>query len=388
MAPGLLDGVTVLDLSSVGPASRASRWLADYGADVVKVGPVPRRDGVQIVPPFHAYGAGRGWRRVLVDLKAAEGREVFLRLAERADVVLESFRPGVVARLGIGYDDVKSRNPRIVYCSTSGFGQSGPRAQWAGHDVDYLAVAGFLGASGRGADGKPPLPGATVADSAGGGLHAVTAVLAALLGRERTGEGCYLDVAVADGVLALMSLQVDEFLATGEEPRPGSTLLTGRYACYDTYRTADDGWLAVGAIEPRFWANLCRALGLEQWIAAQTDDAVQEQVRADVASVLASRTRDEWVALLSPADTCVTPVLGIAEVADDEHFRARDAFLQARHPEHGAFRQVAPTLAGSTRPAEGSGVPDAGKTDTDALLAAAGFPDDEVRRLRDAEVVA
>jgi alpha-methylacyl-CoA racemase len=388
MAAGFLDGVTVLDLSAVGPASRASRWLADYGARVVKVGPVPRDGAVQLTPPFHAYAAQRGVQRVAVDLKSDAGREVFLRLTEQADIVIESFRPGVVGRLGIGYDDVKSRNPRIVYCSTSGFGQTGPRAKWAGHDLDYLAVGGFLAASGRGEGGKPPLPGATVADSAGGGLHAVAAILAALVARERTGEGAFLDVSVAEGVLALMSLQVDEFLATGVEPRPGSGMLTGRYACYDTYRTADDRWLAVAAIEPRFWANLCNAVGLERWVDAQTDDGVQHEIRADLAAALATRTRDAWVALLSAADTCVAPVLDVAEVANDEQFAARGAFVEATHPQHGRFTQVAPVLAGATRPAVGHAVPDQASTDTDAVLAAAGFTGEELAGLRETGVVA
>jgi alpha-methylacyl-CoA racemase len=224
----LLEGVTVLDLASVGPAARASRWLADYGATVVKVGPVPAREGVQIVPVFFAYSAHRGMKRALLDLKAPEGRDAFLRLAAGADVVIESFRPGVVDRLGIGYDDVRARNRGIVYCSTTGFGQRGPHAQWAGHDLDYLAVGGFLDCSGRGADGRPPIPGATVADSAGGGMHAVMAILAALVRRNTDGEGACLDVSVADGVLALMALQVDEFLATGATPGPGHGILTGR----------------------------------------------------------------------------------------------------------------------------------------------------------------
>ncbi|HWC40168.1 MAG TPA: CoA transferase, partial [Acidimicrobiales bacterium] len=221
MSRPLLEGVTVLDLASVGPAARASRWLADYGATVVKVGPVPSRDGVQITPPFFAYSAHRGMKRLMVDLKSGEGAEVFLRLAERADVIIESFRPGVVARLGIGYDDIRERNLGVVYCSTTGYGQSGPHAERAGHDLDYLAVSGFLDCSGCGADGKPPIPGATVADSAGGGMQAVIAILAALVGRSASGEGTYLDVSVADGVVALMALQIDEYLATGVVPGTG-----------------------------------------------------------------------------------------------------------------------------------------------------------------------
>ncbi len=176
--------------------------------------------------------------------------------------MLESFRPGVVDRLGIGYDDVRAVNPAIVYCSTSGYGQTGPYATRAGHDINYLGLGGYLDCSERGPGNKPPLPGATVADAAGGGMQAAMAILAALVRRASTGEGAYLDVSIADGVLSLMALAVDEYLATGVVPGPGHSILTGRYACYDTYRCADDGWVAVGAIEPHFYANLCRAAGL------------------------------------------------------------------------------------------------------------------------------
>ena len=388
MTAGMLDGVTVLDLASVGPAARASRWLADYGATVVKVGPVPARDGVQITPPFYAYSAHRGMRRARVDLKAPEGRDVFLRLADGADVVLESYRPGVVDRLGIGYDDVRARNPRIIYCSTTGYGQHGPRSTWAGHDLNYLATGGFLDCSGRGPDGRPPIPGATVADSAGGGMHAVIGILAALVHRNATGDGTYLDVSVAEGVLALMALQIDEYLATGTQPGPGHGMLTGRYACYDTYAAADGRWLTVAAIEARFWSNLCRALGLERWVPHQTDDAVQDEIRADLRAVFATRDRDAWIDELGPADTCVAPVLSVAEVVDDPQFVARDAFVDAVHPRHGSFRQIAPTLAGMARPSAPYAVDDGELTDTDELLRAAGVSPDESVELRRTGVVA
>lgn len=384
---GMVDGITVLDLASVGPAARASRWLADYGAAVVKIGPVPAQGDTQITPPFYAYSAHRGMQRLLVDLKAPAGRDAFLRLAERADVIIESFRPGVMARLGLGYDDVKGHNPRIVYCSTTGYGQDGPNAQRAGHDLNYLAVTGFLDCTGRGPDGQPPIPGATVADSAGGGLHAVVAILAGLVQRDATGEGAYLDVSVADGVLALMALQVDEHLATGEVPGPGHGLLTGRYACYDTYPAGDGRWLAVAAIEARFWANLCEALGLEQWAAHQHDDAVQDEIRTDLRRVFATRGRDDWVTELAPKDTCVSGVLSVPEAIADPQFVARGAFVEARHPDHGSFRQVAPTLAGQVRAASYD-VRRADVTDTNELLQAAGFTATECDELRAAGVVA
>lgn len=384
----MLAGIRVLDLSSVGPASRASRWLADYGAELIKVGPVPADGGVQITPPFHAYSAGRGLRRVLIDLKAPAGRDTFLRLADGADVIIESFRPGVVDRLGIGPSTVAARNPGLVYCSTTGFGQTGPRAQWAGHDLNYLAVSGFLDSTSPRADGTPPVPGATVADSAAGGMQAVMAILAALVRRSSTGEGAHLDVSVADGALALMALSADEHLATGAVVTAGSSLLTGRYACYDTYATADERALTVAAIEPKFWANLCRLLGLDKWAAHQLDDDVQDAVRADLRAVFVTKTRDEWVDLLAPADTCVAPVLSVDEVVADEQYTARGAFVEVTHPEHGRFRQVAPVLAGMPRVDEPVEAGDATATDTDDLLAAAGLSAGEIAALRGDGVVA
>ena len=369
---GFLDGVTVLDLASVGPAARASRWLADYGATVIKVGPVPARAGAQIVPPFYAYSAHRGMRRALIDLKSPAGVGAFLRLAASADVVIESFRPGVADRLGIGYAAVRGVRPSIVYCSTTGYGQDGPRSGWAGHDLNYQAVSGYLDATGRQADGRPPIPGATLADGAAGGLHAVAAILAALVGaRTPGGAGAHLDVSVADGMLALMALPVDEYLATGVVPAPGHGILTGRYACYGVYGTADGKWLAVAAIEPQFWANLCRLLDLAPWADRQLDDSAQDAIRADLTKVFATRTRDEWVALLGPADTCVAPVLSVPEVVADEQYRARGCFVTATAPAQGSFAQVGAVLAGMV-PLEAVTAGDMSRSATASVLEQAG----------------
>jgi alpha-methylacyl-CoA racemase len=387
-AAGPLTGVVVLDLSSVGPAARCTRLLADYGATVVKVGPVPGQGPAPVTPPFFAYSAHRGMRRVQMDVRDPDGRDAFLALAATADVVVESFRPGVVDRLGIGYEALRASNDRIIYCSTSGFGQDGPRSGWAGHDLDYLAVAGYLATTGRRADGGPPIPGATIADGAGGGMHAALAVCAALMGRSTTGEGAYLDVSVADGVLWLMSLTVDEHLATGTEPGPGHDVLTGRYACYDTYRTADGRWLAVAAIEGKFFANLCRALQCEQWIEHQYDDDVQDDVRRDLAAAFTRRDRDDWVTELSGADTCVAPVQAVSEVGADRQYASRHAVVDAKHPGRGAFRQVGPVLAGMARLDEPVCVPDAEVTDTDELLAAAGISVGQLAEMRNRKVIA
>lgn len=369
---GPLSGVTVLDLSTVGPAARCTRLLSDYGARVVKVGPVPSADTVPIEPAFFAYSGHRGMCRVLVDLKADEGRQAFLALAGAADVVVESFRPGVVDRLGIGYEAVAARNRRIVYCSTSGYGQDGPHAQWAGHDINYLAVGGFLAMSTPGADGAPPLPGATVADAAAGGMHAALAITAALAGRATSGAGRYLDVSVADGVLWLMSLPVDEHLALGSAPEPGHDILSGRFACYGTYRAGDGKWLAVGAIEGKFFANLCRALGCPDLAPLQLDEKAQDDIRAAFAVAFATRDRDEWVTLLSGADTCVAPVLSVAEVAVDAQFSSRRAVSTATHPTEGTLRQLSPLLAGMHRGPEPVPLPDLGHTHTADLLRESG----------------
>jgi alpha-methylacyl-CoA racemase len=387
-SPPPLDGFTVLDLSSVGPASRCSGILADYGATVIKVGPTPRKGSVQIQPPYFSYSAGRGTKRIQIDLKAPEGRAAFLRVAADADVLIESFRPGVADRLGIGFQDLERVNPRIVYCSTSGYGREGPHSQWAGHDLNYLAVAGFLDCSGRRADGGPALPGATVADSAGGGMQAAIAILAALLGRGAGARGQHLDVSVAEGVLCLMSLYIDEHLATGERPGPGHNILTGRYACYDVYQARDGKWLSVAAIEPAFYANLCRALGLEPWIPHQTDDARQEEIRSALREAFARRDRDEWVAELAPRDTCVAPVYSVPELVEDPQFLSRRAFVQAKHDRHGEFRQVGPVLAGTDRTRSTYSVRDSATTDTDELLRGVGMTEREIEKMRSEGVVA
>lgn len=383
-----LDGIRVLDLASVGPGARASRILADYGATVTKVGAVPRAGAVQITPPYYAYSGNRGMNRALFDLKSDGGRQAFCALADQADVIIESFRPGVVDRLGIGYTELAQSNSRLVYCSTSGFGQSGPRRNWAGHDVNYLGVSGFLDCTGRQADGRPALPGATVADIAAGGMQAAMSVMAALLRRERTGTGEHLDVSIADGAFAMMSLYVDEYLATGVEPGPGHYILTGRYACYDTYTCSDGKHVAVGAIEPQFWRNLVKLLDLEQYAGAQTDDALQDEIRGAMAQRFASRTRDEWVALLGPADTCVAEVNTVAEAVLNEQVIARGLVADAVNAEGLEFRQAAPIWAGADEPVDPYEVRDPLVSDTEDLLAAAGLDAAHIKELIESGAIA
>jgi alpha-methylacyl-CoA racemase len=393
-AGGPLAGVVVLDLASVGPAARCTRVLADYGATVVKVGTVAGRGAEPLRPPFYAYSGARHLQHAAFDLKDADGRAAFLELVQGADVVVESFRPGVVDRLGVGFDVLQSVNPQVILCSTTGYGQDGPRAAWAGHDINYLAVGGYLASTEPGADGGPPVSGATIADAAGGGMHAAMAIMAALIGRGTEGPGVHLDVSIADGVLWLTSLAVDEYLATGAPVGFGHNIITGRYACYDSYECADEKWLAVGAIEPKFFANLCRLLGLDRWIGSERDDDAQDAIRRDFAAVFVTKDRDTWVAELAAADTCISPVLTATEVVDDVQYRAREAFVDAQQPGRAggaapaSYRQVGPVLAGMP----GRGQPvlagNASRSDTDDLLAAAGVPAERIAELRTKGVVA
>lgn len=321
MDRGWLSSLRVLDLSSVGPASRASGILAGYGADVIKVARPQRLAADAIEPPAGLYG-GRPAVTIRVDLTTDEGRTVLGHLVDSADVLFESFRPGVADRIGIGPRSVRARNPRLVYCSTSGYGRTGPAARWAGHDLNYLAMSGLLSRTEPRADGGPPVPGATLADAAGGGMHAAIAVLAALLAREHTGQGAHLDVSATDGSLWLMAVVLNEHLAGGQRSTPIS-LLDGSFACYQTYRARDGRWLSVAAIEPKFWANLCRALGVPDLIELHTDPNRQGEARRRLIDVFATRDRDDWIAALAGADTCVAPVNDLDDVVHHPHFRSR-----------------------------------------------------------------
>ena len=333
-----LQGITVLEIGGLGPTIRCGRALADLGARWVRVIRPEIPVGVEV--PWYCYGGPDGVETLEMDLRTDEGRRAFLLLVRRSDVVLEGMRPGAATRLGIGYTVVAEVNPAVVYCSITGYGQDGPYAQRAGHDLNYQALAGSLALAGRRTDGAPALPGMTIADSAGGGWRAALRVLAALLLRARTGEGSRLDVSVAEGVVELMSLPLDEHLATGIAPKQGGTVLTGRFACYDLYATADGRWLAVGALESRFFRNLCRHLGVEDLADLQYVEEAQVDVRSRLAAVLCKESRDSWVKELADVDCCVSPVLDVDEVTSDPHWNARGDITSYSDPTQGQQTRV------------------------------------------------
>jgi alpha-methylacyl-CoA racemase len=329
----------------------------------------------------------RNIERCRIDLKNDDGRSVTLDLIADADVVIEGFRPGVADRLGVGYEASVQVNPKIVYCAATGYGQTGPYASWAGHDLNYVAVAGYLDAGGRAADGMPTLPGATIADAAGGGLQAAMATMAALLRRIATGEGSYLDVSATDGVIGLMSMNIDEHFATGIVPGPGHGVLTGRYACYGVYECSDGRYLTLAAIEPKFFLNACRELGLLDWVARQYDDSAQVALAEVLRAAFAQQPRDVWVERLAPLDTCIAPVLSVAEIANNPQLTARHVLAKAVHPNWGEFTQLGPVWAGSAQPDGPYVLGEEGATDTVEVLKGLSYSQERIFDLQARGVV-
>ncbi len=339
-----LSGVRVLDLTRLLPGPVCTLYLADLGADVVKVedtgaGDYARNLGNRpgTVSAFFR-AVNRNKRSIALDLKHPDGRAAFLALAARADAVVESFRPGVVASLGVGYDEVVAANPRIVYASISGYGQEGPRAQAAGHDINYLGYAGVLDQTGT-RDGPPALCNLQIADLLGGAASAAIALLAALVGAQRTGRGRHIDVAMADASLAHNIFALHALSQWGRTLPRGADLLTGGVPCYGVYGTQDGRWLAVGALEDKFWQRLCATIDrpdLASLAFALGDEGAR--VRRDLESVFAAAPLAHWVERFAGVDCCVTPILTLDEALEDPQFAARG--MVVRRPD--GSRQYAP----------------------------------------------
>ena len=388
MSAGPLEGLRVLDLTRLLPGGYATCLLADLGADVVKVEEPGRGDYIRLMPPMVGdVSAGhvalnRNKRSVTLNLKTDAGRAVFEELVPSFDVVVESFRPGVMDRLGIGWDALSKLHPGLVYCAISGYGQDGPRSQAAGHDVDYAAYSGVLGINGE-AGGRPVIPGVQTGDLAGGGMAAVIAILAALRKRDVTGEGDFCDVSMTDGLVSWLSMHAASFFATGEVPRRGEMHLSGAHPCYRVYPAAD-GWLAVGALEPQFWAALCAALDRPDLV----DDgfAVGERrdaVVAELEELFSSRTRAEWMRHFGDADVCVAPVNDLAETFADEQVLHRDMVVEAPLRDGTVWRHVGVPIKLSRSPGDVARRPPPGLGEhTDEVLGAAGVDASRLAELR------
>jgi crotonobetainyl-CoA:carnitine CoA-transferase CaiB-like acyl-CoA transferase len=326
-----LDGVRILDLSRLLPGGYASQMMADFGADVIKVEEPGTGDYSRSMPPAGPGGLGlvflavnRNKRSITLNLKSELGRDIFRTLVRQADVVLESYRPGVLERLGLGYESLKEINAGIIYCAISGYGQDGPYKLRAGHDLNYVGYAGLLSHN-IGPNGEPVMPATQFGDLAGGSFMAVIGILTALLGRAQTGEGRMIDVSMTEGAMALLPLFTVTYLNTGIAPRPGRSTLDGGLPCYNIYETSDGKHVTLAALEPKFWHTFCTRIGHPELLAfhAPADEAAREEAMQALRAIFKKKTRDEWVNELADLDACLGPVYSIDEALNDPQAQAR-----------------------------------------------------------------
>ncbi len=383
------EGLKVLDLSRLLPGGFCSLLLADFGADVIKVEDTGMGDYIRWSPPAFEgaeetaksalfLSLNRGKRSVRIDLKSEAGRDVLLKLVRDADVLLESFRPGVLDRLGVGYERLREENPRLVYCAITGYGLTGPNVQRSGHDMNYLGLNGVLALSGD-ADGPPTQAGAQIADLGGGALMGAFGILAALRERDRSGEGQLVDVSMFDGALSWLAMVAARVFAAGEQPRRGAEMLSGSLLCYRPYKCAD-GWVTLGALEPKFFAAWCHGVDREDLIAHQFE-APGSPAHAEVETIFAGRTRADWAAFAQQHDCCLEPVLEVEEALESELVRAREMVIEFEQPGAGMVKGLGMPVKLSRTPGQvRSGGPALGEH-TEQVLGEAGFSEGEIAQL-------
>ncbi len=390
--PLLLEGITILDLTRLIPGPYGTMLLADLGAEVIKIEePEVGDDAREFSPTIGGEGAvfqavNRNKKSVALNLKAEEGKAVFRRLCALADAVVEQFRPGVMDRLGLGWDALREINPRLVYCALTGYGQDGPYRNRVGHDINYIAYGGILGLTGP--EGGPPvLPGVQVADLSGG-MMAAFGIVTALLARERTGEGRLVDVAMLDTVLSWLALPAAVFAATGGVPRRGRVFLSGGLPGYQVYESKDGRHISVGALEDKFWRNLCRALGREDLVPfAEPDEAKRGEVLAELKHIFKTKTRAEWIEELADAEVCFAPVNDLGEALADPQVLHRAMVVEVPLPDGTIMAQPGTPvhLSGETRPKH-EPPPTLGQH-TASVLSRAGYSGEEIAALRAGGVV-
>lgn len=356
--PGPLSQLKVLDFSTLLPGPYATMLLADMGADVLRVEAPDRLDLTRVMPPLedgvstaHTF-LNRGKRSLGLDLKKEGSADTIKRLVKDYDVVIEQFRPGVMDRLGIGYDTLKAINPNLIYCAITGYGQTGPYKDRAGHDINYLSLAGVSSHCGRKESGPPPM-GIQIADVAGGSHHAVMGILAAVIHRQQTGEGQYIDISMTDAAFAMNGMAGAAALAGGQEQKPESSMLNGG-TFYDYYQTSDGRWISVGSLEPQFSGRLCDALDIPEMksFALSQNPEHQQTIREALKAVLAQKTLAEWQEVFAGTDACVEPVLTITEAAEHPQMQARNMVIEVAKEGGGHQRQIGHPIKFSATPCE------------------------------------
>jgi crotonobetainyl-CoA:carnitine CoA-transferase CaiB-like acyl-CoA transferase len=369
--------------------------LADLGAEVIKIEEPEQGDYARWYPPhIHRMGSrhlllNRGKKSITLNLKHPEGRSILLKMVEKgADALIEQFRPGVMDRLGVGYKDLEKVNPRLIYCSLTGFGQDGPYRDLAGHDINYIGIGGILGLTGH-PGGPPAIPGIQIADLVAGGLYSVIGILTALMARQKTGRGQFVDISMLDGVVSLIPDAAALFFAEGESPRMGERRLTGGLPQYQTYRTKDGQFLAVGALEEKFWANLSRALGKPEWahqVPKEREPRTRE-IKEEMTRIFLTKTREEWLDILMKQDTCVTAVHSLEETFSDPQVLHRKMLVEVQHPKAGKIRQIGVPIKFSETPgAVRTPAPEMGEH-TEDILKGLGYNRQSIERLRKEGVI-
>jgi crotonobetainyl-CoA:carnitine CoA-transferase CaiB-like acyl-CoA transferase len=378
---GALSDITVIDLSRLLPGPYCSMILADHGARVIAV------ESKQFMSDGLFFNTiNRNKEHLSLNLKSAKGKQIFLRLIEAADVVLEGFRPGVVDRLGVDYESMQKVNPRIIYCSITGYGQDGPFRDRVGHDVNYLSYSGVLNLIGE-PDRPPSIPGIQIADIAAGGMNAAIGILLALFAREKTGRGQYIDISMTDGMVGFLPVALFFQQLTGQDPRRSDALLSHRYACYNTYETGDGRFLSIGAVENRFWKTLCEHFGVPQYAALQYDDSHREEILQFMRLTFKKQTLDEWDAELSNLEICWGKVQTFSEMLADPLFRERKMILEleGKTGEKKAAIGV-PVKLSETPGSVRSAAVDFGES-TSAILKELGYTEEEIKLLARTDVI-
>jgi alpha-methylacyl-CoA racemase len=401
-----LEGIKVLDLTHLVPGALCTMILADLGANVIKVGPVAgvssrgagfmgrlTADEEKKVAAFDALN--RNKRSIGLNLKSDKGREVFIKLAQKTDVVVEGFRPGVMKRLEIDYEKIKNINPRIIYCALSGYGQDGPYRDFSGHDINYISIAGALNIIGE-SDRQPSVPLNLLADFAGASLHGVIGILAALLARDKTLKGQYVDISYTDGAMSLMTWLISSYFSGGCTFNRGQTWLHGAYPYYGVYKTKDGKYISIGCVEPRFWENLCRALGKEEYIPYcispehflhKPEGKKWQEISSYLKKVFKTRTREEWFELLTSKDVPTGKVYSLDEVFNDPQVLHRKMVLEIDHPTLGKVKQPGIAVKLSDTPGKLRTLAPIAGQNTEEILHELGYNKSQITKLRQSKVI-
>lgn len=395
-----LEGIRVLDVTGLGPGAMAAMMLGDMGADVIKVdmtaGGGGVGSGISYIPAGEEgeklvanISVNRNKKNLALNLKSETGQRIFRKLAETADVLIEGFRPGVMDRMNIGYGVLSQINPRLIYCAITGFGQTGPYKDLAGHDGVFTAMGGAQALIGESKDAPPVIPQTFVADIAIGYLEAAIGILVALRAREKTGRGQMVDISLTDGVVTLLPMVTGAhgFFYDGKVPERGSMLASGNRPYYATYETKDGKYLTITPVEPKFWKNMCHAMGRDDLAPLQYRPEKQDYLRTELKGIFRTRTRDEWFDLLSKADVGIGKVLEIDELYADPHVLAREMVLELDHPKFGKVRQTGFGIKLSETPATVRRLPNLPGADTEEVLLESGFKKEEIADFRREDVI-